>query len=162
MPVNSRSQSPSPVPTSGAGEPELVVIARTDAGLRTVAAGVTSNAGAETGSLQARLAAHGAVMRPLFGLSEDRLQAQRAALVAAQPNAEADAERVPDLSRFYRVDAAGDVEQLAEALRADPLIEAAYVKPAGSPPTTTALSTQRINDMQPDAADAPPATSSFV
>jgi hypothetical protein len=43
------------------------------------------------------------------------------------------------------------------------LVEAAYVKPAGAPPTVTeAERSQLLNDMQPDLGDAPPVTPSFI
>ena len=136
---------------------------KSDAGLRATAAGVTSAAGANTASLVARLAARGAVMRPLFGLSEDRLLERRAAIAAAQPEAERVVREVPNLSVFYRVEAPeSELEPLAEELRANPLVEAAYVKPAGSPPTMVVDPQEKINDMQPAAGDAPPATPDFV
>jgi hypothetical protein len=159
------AQNP-PLPSPAAGRPELVVIARSSAGLRASGAGiVAAEAGAapQAAGLQARLAARGAVMRPLFGLSEDRLQAQRGQVVEGRPNAETAAAEVPDLSVFYQVEAEGDLEALAEELRADPLIDAAYVKPAGEPPQGPGMALAHgINDMQPAAEDAPPATPNFV
>jgi hypothetical protein len=146
--------------TSG-GRPELVVVAKPDAGLRASIAGITSTS-AETSSLRERLAARGATMQPLFGLSEDRLRAQREVFVTAQLDTDAAAALVPDLSVFYRVEASGDLEQLAAELRSDPLVEAAYVKPAGEPPATIDVQYHRLNDMMPAAEDAPPATPNFV
>jgi len=100
------------------------------------------------------------VLRPLFGLSEDRLRVQRESVAAA---AGVSNEELPDLSVFYRVDAAEErLEELAAQLRSDPLIEAAYVKPAGEPPQLTILPPESINEMVPDVADAPPATPDFV
>jgi hypothetical protein len=153
-----------PLPSPAAGRPELVVIAKSSAGLRASGAGIAADAGAapQAAGLQARLAARGAVMRPLFGLSEDRLQAQRADVIEGRPNAETATADVPDLSVFYQVEAEGDLEALAEELRADPTIDAAYVKPAGEPPQGPGMALARgINDMQPAADDAPPATPNF-
>jgi len=43
------------------------------------------------------------------------------------------------------------------------LVEAAYVKPPGAPPATSTMQlTSAINDMQPDAAEAPSATPDFT
>ena len=158
-------QVQTPPPASGAGQPELVVVARPDTGLRALASGVISSTGADTGALQARLAARGAVLRPLFGLSEDRLRAQRDLLTADQPYPDATLAQVPDLSLFYKVEGSGDLEQLAEELRQDPLIDAAYVKPAGQPPVLTAVERgDRLNDMRARAKThrRPPPTSSPV
>ncbi len=156
MPANTVE---SPMPLRSGGRAELVVIARPDAGLRARAAGVESTA-ADATTLQARLAAHGASLRPLFGLSEDRLRAQRESVA---PAAGVSNEELPDLSVFYRVDAAEErLEELAAQLRADPLVEAAYVKPAGEAPQLTILPPEAVNEMQPDVADAPPATPDFV
>ena len=120
----------------GGGRPELVVIAKQQAGLRALADGVASVAdGVDTSSLGSVLESHGAVMRPLFGLSEDRLRAQVAELAGpAAAGADADAAAPPDLSSFYRVVADEDrFHEIAEALLAYDLIEAAYVKPGGEP-----------------------------
>jgi hypothetical protein len=64
----------------GGDRPELVVIAKPEAGLRATTAGPVSATDADTSSLAATLAAHGAAIRPLFGLTEDRLRAQIEAL----------------------------------------------------------------------------------
>jgi hypothetical protein len=139
------------------------VIARAEAGLRARSTGVGSVGGADTASLESRLAARGAVLRPLFGLSEDRLRSQMDAVASSAAAASDVPEAVPDLTLFYRVEAPGEsLEQLAEELRADPLVEAAYVKPPGEPPEMTIVPSGNINDMQPDVADAPPATPNFV
>src|SRR5262245_15614959 len=100
-----------PLPSPAASRPELVVIAKSSAGLRASGARIAAaDAGAvpQAAGLEARLAARGAVMRPLFGLSEDRLRAQRAEVVEGRPTAEGAAD-VPDLSVFYQVEAEGDL-----------------------------------------------------
>ena len=144
---------------ASAGQPELVVIARAEAELRVQARGLAAAPEVDTASLQSVLASHGAVMQPLFGLSEDRLRAQQAAIAEAPSADGAPVAAVPDLSVFYSVLAEPDrLQALAEELLADDLVEAAYVKPAGEPPV---LYDERA--LAPDLADAPPAvTPDFV
>ena len=133
-----RNDPPQTTP-SGGGSPELVVIAKPEAGLRVRASGIASETGADTSSLESVLKTHGAAIRPLFGLSEDRLRAQVEALPTPS-GAKDDAEAEPplDLALYYRVTADEEsLDQLAEELLADDLVEAAYVKPAGEPPSAT-------------------------
>src|SRR5215470_1009861 len=158
---NEPSNPPQMHPTAGGGRAELVVLLKPEAGLRATAAGPTSVTGANTASLAAVLSAHRAVMHPLFGLSEDRLQAQTRALLTGVPTPAAEAE--PDLARFYRVAAdESRLAQLAQELRGHQLVEAAYVKPAGEPPVVAEVRPSGLNDMQPDAAEPPSATPNFV
>ena len=106
-------------------------------------------AAAEVSALESILARPEITITPLFGKSEDRLQAEAAALtdVGASP---------PDLSIFYRVQSTTEVQaELAEELRAVDAIDAVYVKPSGEPP-------QRLNDMTPLADEAPTHTPDFV
>ena len=122
-------------------EPELIVVARPEAGLRAAPEGVTAKA-ADAGALEDRLGAE-ATLRPLFGTSEERLryEASVSAATAETPP--------PDLSVFYRVEApAGDLERLAGELGEHEAIEAAYVKPPAEP-------AQGLNDMAP-REEAPP------
>ena len=130
-----RNDPPQTTPPGG-GSPELVVIAKPEAGLRVRASGIASETGADTSSLESVLKTHGAAIRPLFGLSEDRLRAQVEALPTPS-GAKDDAEAEPplDLALYYRVTADEEsLDQLAEELLADDLVEAAYVKPGGEPP----------------------------
>jgi hypothetical protein len=61
----------------------------------------------------------------------------------------------PDLSIFYKVEAPAErLNELAQQLREQETITAAYVKPPAEPP--------QINDMVADAADAPPVTPDFT
>ncbi|MDQ6798782.1 MAG: S8 family serine peptidase [Actinomycetota bacterium] len=159
-----------PMNPSG-GRPQLVVMVKPTAGLRALASGTASVADADTSSLNALLSAHGAVMRPLFGLSEDRLQRQLSetavslmpATVDGDGAARAQTQPLPALELFYRVAAdEGRLDQLAGELLAHDLVDAAYVKPPGEPPSTTMIPATGLNDMQPDVADAPAATPDFV
>jgi len=163
--MSTESQNPPSPMTASAGRPELVVVAKPDAGLRARTAGVTSVSGADTASLDALLRANGAVLHPLFGLSEDRLRAQQqTARTAALAGAQGEPEPAPDLSLFYRVAAdEGRLHELADQLLAHDLVDGAYVKPAGEPPTTVQDAPRAgLNDMAPDTGDAPPTTASFV
>ncbi len=71
---------------------------------------------------------------------------------------------MPDLSLFYRVAAEENrLQQLADALLAHDLVDAAYVEPPAEPPTVLDQSPRvGLNDMAPDAGDAPPSTRTFV
>ncbi len=130
------------------GQPELIVIADPAAVLRVGHEGVASAGGADIRGIDAVASRSGVTLRPLFG-PEARIQraASEAASAAFGP--------VPDLSVYYHVDApAAQLEELAEELAGQEAVVAAYVKPPGEPPI--------LNDMAPDAADAPPATPDFV
>jgi hypothetical protein len=143
--------------------PELIVLTKASAGVRALREGVASATGQDTTSLTSLLASHGAVIRSLFGLSEDRLRAQTtSATVSTAESTHVDSR--PDLSRFYRVVVDEDrLQQVARDLVAHDLVEAAYVKPPGEPPAAgPALAGGQINSMLPDAADAPPATPDFL
>jgi hypothetical protein len=125
-------------------------MARPEAALRTSGPALASAARANIGPLRKALADEGVTLVPLFGLSEERLRTRMFG-VAARAAAATD---VPDLSRFYQVDAPPErLEAIAERLREMEPIEAAYVKPGAEP--------AQINDMAPAASDAPPVTPSF-
>jgi len=128
---------------------ELVVIAAPEAGLRASPTGLASAAGAEVGSLARLLESQGAALRPLFGVSEERLQHHALSLAAERDVA------VPDLSVYYRVEAPDErLDDLAERLRKHPAVLGAYVKPPAELP--------QLNDMAPAAGEAPPATADFT
>jgi hypothetical protein len=165
----------------GAGQPELIAILRPDADIRATHDGLISPR-VDTRPLQAVLDRHDAVAQPLFGLSEERLRAQLedlgAPVVSASsgevsgpvdPADQPGQLAVPDLAQYYQITAPADrLEELAADLRAQDLVESAYVKPAASLPqelrsqTQTQAQAQPLNDMLPDAADAPPTTANFT
>src|SRR3546814_1247730 len=88
---------------------ELIVVAHQEANLRSHNSTVSSLSGTEVSDLGNMLKKAGARMTPLFGDSEDRLQQERASMAAAMPSADAQMfGEVPDLSLYYRVDAADD------------------------------------------------------
>lgn len=125
------------------GEPELIVVAKPDAGLRATPSGLKSVAGADTASLNKLCSAYGSALRPLFGLGEERLLRQAARASAAT-----------NLAVYYRADAPKDrLDELAGELREQPLVQGAYVKPPAELP--------QLNDMPPLAEEAPAATPDF-
>ncbi|MGE3154069.1 MAG: S8 family peptidase [Nitrospiraceae bacterium] len=84
-------------------------------------------------------------------MSEERLQAQAAAL-AAETGAD-----VPDLSVYYHVEAPDDrLDALAERFQRLEGIEAAYVKPAAEPAEF------RFNDMAPQTGEPPTHSPDFT
>ncbi|HEY0323791.1 MAG TPA: S8 family serine peptidase [Pyrinomonadaceae bacterium] len=142
-----------PEASQPAGERELIVIANPQAGLRAKSAGITSEAGADVTPIAELIESEGIRLEPLFGLSEERIKSK--VLEVAEAAAERNVE-VPDLSVYYRVDAPdARLDELAEKLRENEAVEAAYVKPAGELP-------QLLNDMVPAAEDAPPTTPDFT
>lgn len=91
----------------------------------------------------------GGRLRPLFGVSPQRMRSK----ILASPMASPD---VPStLERFYRVDAEDSkLEGLASELRLHPDVETAFVKPSAEP---AAL----LNTMLPRAAEPPTETPDF-
>ena len=139
----------SPMPEDFPPERELIVVAKREVGLRATRESVASLTGADVSSLADLLASEGVTLRPLFGVSEERLQAEAASL-AAETGAE-----VPDLSVYYRVDAPDErLDELAERLRQSEVVETAYVKPPAELP-------QLLNDMVPLPAEPPVHTPDF-
>ena len=135
-----------PAPTQF-GKPELIVMMHDGAGLRVGHDSVASATGAVHQPLTRFAARAGVTLSPLFGPEDRVVRATAAASLTATA-------ALPDLSIFYHVDAeAGRLEAFAEELRAIGEVAAAYVKPPGEPPV--------LNDMVPDAQDAPPATPDF-
>ncbi len=129
---------------------ELIVIAKPAAALRARRGGseVASMSGADVSAL-ARIVGPNVRLVPLFG-NEDRL-------IARAASAAADSGRGgPDLSVFYKVEApAARLQALADQLRQQDSVEAAYVKPPAEPPM--------INEgTPPDPNDAPPVTPNFT
>lgn len=123
-------------------EPELIVIARPEVGLRATSEGL-AEAATDVTELTTVLGKANATIRPLFGVSEDRIRYE-VSTAPMLPGAV-----LPDLSKYYRVEAPGeDLEALAERLRQLETVEAAYVKPPAELP-------EDLNDMLP-RAEAPP------
>ncbi len=138
-------------------ERELIVIARREAGLRATMEGIASVEGADVTPLADLLASESVTLRPLFGISEERIQAKTPSL-AADTGAD-----VLDLSVYYRVEAPDErLEELAARLREQEVVEAAYVKPPAELPVALNETSEMLNDMVPSAAEAPPVTPDFT
>lgn len=132
------------------GKRELIVVKRT---MTPEGAPPFALAVERPSNMRRLLERRGATMAPLF--AEDPLRgigleaAAGHALAAAPPDV-----GTPNLARYQKVEAPDkDLDGLAEQLRADPTIEAAYVMPAPAP----AL----LNAMTPSAAPAPPRTPDY-
>jgi hypothetical protein len=153
---------------------ELIVVARSSA-LRAARSAEFTNAPGLDGNALANvlanvLAPDRAVIRPLFDNSADHIRPSGRAAFAA-PLAESLAS-MPDLSKYYRVDAPdAQLDELAQRLRTLAVVEAAYVKPPTFPAAATmppradrmadAASGAPINEMLPTAS-APPTTPDFT
>src|SRR5690348_10918346 len=131
---------------AGAGQPELVVIAHREADLRAGGRVASLAPDVDTDPLNAVLERHGATMKPLFGLSEDRL---RRLLPAAEPPSGSNGHGGPiqDLSLYYRVEAEeARLAPLAEEILAQDGIQAAYVKPPATVPSAVGVQPE-LNQM---------------
>lgn len=149
------AKRPSQPPTQVDGgpppsEPELVVVMRPESGLRASAGRFAAMSGAPTDTLSNLLRDHNASLRPLFGITEERVLARSAALGGAMDT------EPTELSTFYLVDAPPDrLEALQSDLLGHDLVDGAYVKPGAEPPAL-------LNDMAPTPEEAPPATPDFT
>jgi hypothetical protein len=135
-----RSKGRTPVSTGNlppeAGSPServLIVVAKRELGLRATAEGVVTVTGVDISSLTDLLDTEGLTLEPLFGISEDRLEAQIASVAAKT------GEEVPDLSVYYRLalpegQAEEQAEALAERVRQQEAIDGAYFQPPASLP----------------------------
>src|SRR5215218_9673642 len=151
------SAAGSPRPGGFPSGRELIVIAKSETGLRARPEGVTSVTGTDVVPLRDLLASEGATLQPLFGASEERLNAE------ADRLATTGAEELPDLSVFYRVEGPEErLDDLAESLRQMDGIEGAYVKPPVELAQVTKAERFRLNEMTPAAAEPPAATPNFT
>jgi hypothetical protein len=141
----------SPRPEGFPSERELINIAKSETGLRARPEGVTSVTGTDVDPLRDLLASEGATLQPLFGVSEERLNAEAARVATTG------AEEAPDLSVYYRVEAPDErLGDLAESPRQMDGIEAAYVKPPAEPAQF------RLNEMAPVAEEPPVVMPNFT
>jgi hypothetical protein len=154
----------------GTADRFVVVIAQAESQLRARRDGVMSAAGEDTDDLNKILSASGARMAPLFGDTEERIEAK-----AMAPSVEAADSEKPDLQLFYSVEAPGEnLEALAKRLNALPTVAGAYVSPEPVPAAVATREVERaqtarsrtdngdINVMQPASDEAPPATADFT
>ena len=96
--------TPTPQPYT-ASEPELILVAQKEVGMRASREHITSEAGADMSGLESILTSAGVLCRPLFGESEQRVLEE----MAAMPSAEGPETALPDLSLYYRVEAPTDL-----------------------------------------------------
>jgi hypothetical protein len=128
-------------------ERELIVIAKPEAQLRATHEGLTSAMDMDLSPLQQILDRDSLTLEPLFEESEERLQAEAAAITSVP------AEEVPDLSVFYKVKAPDEkLDAIAEQLLQVDTIEAAYVKPVTEPASAQHTSAS-VETSPPKAAD---------
>jgi subtilisin family serine protease len=131
---------------------ELIVVARPEAGMRVEAEGLSAKE-ADVARLTGVLEAANARIRPLFGTSPERLRAEASPLTAA-PEVQA-----PDLSVYYRVEAAEEqLQALARRLAEHDAVDTAYVKP----PVEPAVAAAEINRMEATPEMPPPRTPDFT
>lgn len=138
---------------------ELIVVLDPDAGVRTSPMGITSDRGVDVAPLASLLEAEQIALEPLFG------DPQRVPHTLRTPSPfPDDAVGMPDLTVFYRVDAPqARMDELAEQLRQQPTVAAAYVKPPAELAHAALEETiESVNAMLPDAQDAPAVTPDFT
>ena len=148
---------------------ELIIVAKPDAGLRASPEGVASITGKDVSAFADMVSAKDIVIEPLFGISEERIEARAAMMTAASPEE-------THMSQFYSVRAPDEkLDELADKFLKNPLVESSYVKPgvelaaAVEEDVREAMSHEAdidvdkgINDMQPSAQEAPVTTPNFT
>ena len=148
-------------PSSGPGR-ELIMVGAPDAELRITAARASSLTGAELGPLADVAADPDVVIRPLFGPTEERVLAAGSPQDVPVGTDGSGPQLVEEMARFYHVDAPDDrLDELVEQLQSSPAVASAYIKPPADLPVRADVM-DRLNDMVPDANDAPPATPNFT
>ncbi len=115
-------------PSAFRSERELIVITRTAAAVRATARGLESaTAAPEVDALEAAIRAAGVSIRPLFGISEEKILAN----VRSMPSTEAIS---IDFASFYRAEVDEErMEEAAQILLEQDAVEGAYVAPGAEP-----------------------------
>ncbi|MEM8878820.1 MAG: S8 family peptidase [Pseudomonadota bacterium] len=133
------------VRSPGSSEPELIALARPAAALRAGIESLTSEAGLPTNKAEKKLKKYDAVMTPLFGPSEERVDS-----LVRQQESIASASLMP-LSGFYRIAAPEEnLEKIQKDMLEEDLFDGVYIKPPVEP-------AEEINMMEA-VADAPPSS----
>lgn len=135
-------------PTIAGYDRELIVVMKPDAEIiPSTTRGFTSAIGLDVSSLATLLETEGVQMTPLFGENQEQLRP------AARDVNETTGEKLPDLSIYYKVEAPDEaLEDLAEKLRQNELVDGAYVKPQVFPAVYTFDVAERsINDIEAPA-----------
>lgn len=129
---------------------ELVVIAHPEVELRADDDNLFAKSSVDIKPLADFLSAADLSLRPLFGVSEERLKRKASSI------ADATGIEPPDLSLYYRVAAPDEqLESLAAKFRKQKAVQAAYVKPAAELPVM-------FGDIAPAAGPAPTITPLFI
>lgn len=146
-------------------ERELIMVTKPEAGMRARRTGLASVAEADVSELDSVLQAAGASCHPLFGDTEERVIED----MGAMPTAEGPETALPDLSLYYRVEAADEqLDDLCAKICKTGVVETAYVKPPAHPAAMAAaevapfVEEEAINRMSPAASEALPASPDFT
>lgn len=147
------------LPAAPIAEPELVMILKSGIEhTRTPGRGLFS-AKEDLSGVQSILDGHQASLSLLFGPSEERLRNPPTVTMSKRVPGRAQQTDTHDLSTFYRVHGKADsLKSIAAELCSHPQVEAAYVKPGGSPPV---IIVQRPPTVKPSDM-APSSTPNFV
>lgn len=136
---------------------ELIIIAKPEAQLRVSTEGVASLASMDVAPLDDLVMSLGLKLEPLFGHSEERIIHEFASMAPLIT------EEARDLSIYYHVEAPDEeLDDLANRMRPQAVVEAAYVKPPGELPLAPDEPAELINEMIPTLEDAPPVTLNFT
>lgn len=129
--------------------PELIIVTKSEAGLRAAPTGLSSTTGANVDSLTLLLKSSNATITPVFGNEERVAQA----MAAAAPEIQAAA---LNLTNFYKIEAPEEsLEKIVQKLLNEDLVDGAYIQPRAFPPVVEA-------EAQPSAQEAPPVTADFT
>jgi hypothetical protein len=138
--------------TQPRGEPELVVITRSDAHVRVERNHLASATGAPVSDIDDLLQTRGARIQPLFG--DDVGEAEEMLPRSESPD--------DGFGSFFRVLAPEDeLEELAAELREMETVDAAYVKPPAEPAQVTLDDPRGLIELEPSLSEAPSSTPSF-
>jgi hypothetical protein len=109
-------------------ERELIVIVKSDREVRATRTGIASATGSDVSQLADLVSKEGVTMRPLFGISEERIKHEVSTIEKATDT------EMPDMSLYYRIDAPDEqLEDLAERLHHVDTVESVYIKPPAEP-----------------------------
>jgi hypothetical protein len=130
---------------------ELIVIMQADSGIRSAGDTVSSMSGLKVSSLNSLLRNNEATLEPIFG-PENRASSMPRSATAAFERSGIDA------TTFYKVNASGNLNAIAEAFLNEGMVEAAFVKPPSEPPVII------DENMAPPnlSMDAPPVSPDFT
>lgn len=153
--------------STDAAKRELIVIVKPEARLQVEGGSISCAPGYDASPLMSLLTAEGLTLDLLFdpGSSEEQIRQETASLAAET------GEDVPDLSVYYHLVAPDErLDELAEQMSQQDVVEAAYVKPAAEPPMLALepenaviedAGTTGINDMSPSSQEPPSSTPNF-